>query len=133
MTGQIGKQIKTRTSRLLRMVLLVPFLLAQLIASGTMAEAGPDGFRMVLCTTDGIVAVVMAADGTIQPADSEHPVQHDPCPWSMTVAQAVFAADIVLPAAISLVTDLSISTHVVAAVHQSRHIRPQTRAPPAAV
>lgn len=133
MTGQRGKHIMTRASRFLRLCLFVPFLLAQLIASGTMAEAGPDGFRMVLCTTDGVVEVVMAADGTIQPADSEHPVQHDPCPWSVTVGQAVFAADIVLPAAMSLVTDLSISTHVVPAVHQSRHIRPQTRAPPAAV
>lgn len=133
MTGQIDKHITTKTSRFLRLVLFVPFLLAQLIASGTMAEAGPDGFRMVLCTTDGLVEVIMAEDGTIHPVDDENRAQHDPCPWSMTVNQAVFGADTSTLSATLLATDLSFGVHVTPAVHQSRHIRPQTRAPPAAV
>ncbi|WP_439154300.1 DUF2946 family protein [Yoonia sp.] len=135
MTGQIGKHIRTRTSRFLRMVLLVPFLLAQLIASGTMAETGPDGFRMVLCTTDGVVEVVMSADGTIHPVptDGDHPAGHDPCPWSVSVNHAVFGSEGTTLAAAPLVSDVSFGMHAMPAIHPTRHIRPQTRAPPAAV
>lgn len=133
MMGQIGKNMMIKAGRFLRLVLFVPFLLAQLVASGTMAEAGPDGFRMVLCTTDGVVEVIMAEDGTIHPVDDENPAQHDPCPWSMTVNQAVFGAEITTLSATLLATDLSFGVHITPALHQSRHIRPQTRAPPAAV
>ncbi|MBE0412970.1 DUF2946 family protein [Yoonia sp.] len=133
MTGRIARDITTKARRFLRLALLVPFLLAQLIASGTMAKAGPDGFRMVLCTGDGLVEVIIAADGTIHPTDGENPVQHDPCPWSVTGNHAVFGSDIITLAATPLATDVSFGMQAVPAMHQSRHIRPQTRAPPAAV
>lgn len=132
MKGRIAKDIMTKASRIMRLALFVPFLLAQFIASGTMTEAGPDGFRMVLCTTDGLVEVIMTEDGTIHPVENESTAQHDPCPWSVTVNQAVIGTDITAYSATTLGMDMPFGMPVTGAIQQSRHIRPQTRAPPAA-
>lgn len=135
MTGRKGSDILTKITRFVRLILLVPFLLLQLVASGTMAEAGPDGLRMVLCTSDGVVTVIMAADGTVHPvpSDTHDQSQHDPCPWSLTIGQAALISVLPDPAVTLISADLVVSALAALGVQSSRHIRPQTRAPPRAV
>lgn len=47
--------------------LLLPFLACQALAAGTMPVADADGWRVVLCTTQGSVTVAMGADGQLVP------------------------------------------------------------------
>lgn len=74
-------------------LLVLPFLFFATISQGTMLEAGPAGMRIVLCTEDGMVDAVMAADGQVHrmddPAPGDHPVLH-PCDWALH-AQAALA------------------------------------------
>ena len=128
-------KILTATTRFLRVLVLVPFFLAQFIASGTMADAGPDGLRMVLCTGDRTVEVILAADGTIHPvpSDGDHSDQPSPCPWSMIVDRAALAAPVHLPVVTLVPVDLQIAPLRVIRIQATRQIRPQPRAPPRAV
>ncbi len=67
-------------------LLCLPFLLAQLIAPGTMAVGGPDGLRMVLCAGDGPMTVVLTAAGDFVPVDDSddpHTQSSATCPWSL--------------------------------------------------
>lgn len=95
-------------------LLVLPFLFFATISHGTMLEAGPTGMRIVLCTEDGMVEAVMAADGQIHRMDdrgpddlspndrgpndrgpADHSAPH-PCDWALH-AQAALASG--LPAA----------------------------------
>lgn len=129
------RKILTDMARFLRVLVLVPFFLAQFIAAGTMAEAGPDGLRMVLCTGDRTVEVILAADGTIHPAPSEtdHSDQPSPCPWSMTVDRASLGAFAPTPVVTLVAADLQTAPYHVIRLQSSRQIRPQPRAPPRTV
>lgn len=126
------RRILSHTARFLRVLVLVPFLLAQFIAAGTMAEAGPDGLRMVLCTGDRTIEVILAADGTIHPApsDSDHSDQPSPCPWSMLGDRASLAAFAPTPVVTLVAADLQIAPYRVVRLQPARQIRPQPRAPP---
>ena len=67
-------------------IMIVPFLFLATISQGTMLEAGPAGVRIVLCTGDGMVEAVMAADGQVRSVNDAdhggHP-QPQPCDWAL--------------------------------------------------
>ena len=134
MTGGTGHSIMTRVGRVLRMLLLVPFLLSQFIAVGTMAEAGPDGLRMVLCSGERTVEVILAADGTIHPvpADDDSPARHDPCPWSVTIHQALLNMTLCAPHVLTIARGSNTILSSALPLHQACHVRPHTRGPPTA-
>lgn len=75
---------------------ILPFLMASLIAQGTMLAAGPDDrVAVVLCIDGSPVPMLMAADGTVHPVtDDRHGSTHqapDICQWSAH-AQPLIAA-----------------------------------------
>ncbi len=81
--------------RLVLPLLCLPFLLAQLVAPGTMAVGGPDGLRMVLCSGDGLMTVVLTDTGDIVPvddADDGHGASGATCPWSLAFDKSAMAA-----------------------------------------
>ena len=129
------RKILAHTARFLRVLVLVPFFLAQFIAAGTMAEAGPDGLRMVLCTGDRTIEVILAADGTIHPApsNSDHSDQPNPCPWSMIVDRASLTAFAPTPVVTLVAVDLQIAPYRVIRLQSARQVRPLPRAPPRTV
>ncbi|MDF3605010.1 hypothetical protein PE067_01850 [Paracoccus sp. DMF-8] len=68
------------------MLALLPFLMASLIAQGTMLTAGPDDrVAVVLCIDGSPVPMLMAADGSVAPATQDAPGSGrkapDLCQW----------------------------------------------------
>ncbi len=94
----MNMMLQTRRMALRRLVLpllCLPFLLAQLIAPGTMAVSGPDGLRMVLCSGDGPITVVLTDTGDIVPVDDAtdgHGPSGATCPWSLAFDKSAMAA-----------------------------------------
>lgn len=54
---------------LTRALLLLSLLLAGMVPDGMMRQAGADGMRLVLCTTDGVQEVWLSEDGETTPVD----------------------------------------------------------------
>lgn len=113
-------------------LLLVPFLALQLVAPGTMAEAGPDGLRMVLCSDGQVVEVVLAPDGTLTPVDGTDSDSHagSICPWSLTID---LAAHPHRPGAETTANSLIDTRHLLAPhapYTGTLFLRPHSRAPP---
>jgi hypothetical protein len=119
--------------RLVLPLLCTPFLLAQLIAPGTMAIGGPQGLRMVLCAGEAAMTVVLTADGDFIPVDEtedDHGQSGASCPWALAfdhsaiAIQPVVAENMATPARLDLSrTDIEILA--LAARHG-----PPARAPP---
>lgn len=66
----------------LLILLLAPFFLLQIIAPGTMAQAGPDGVQMVLCFDSAIIENAVPANA--MPADGTHKADVA-CEWAGVV------------------------------------------------
>ncbi len=80
--------------RLMLPLLCMPFLIAQLIAPGTMAVGGPQGLRMVLCSGGAAMTVVLTAEGDFVPVDDTedgHRPSGAPCPWALAFDHAAIA------------------------------------------
>lgn len=121
----------TRALRFLRVLLLVPFLLAQFLAAGTMVQSGPDGPRLVLCSGDGVVEVVLAADGTLHPVDpADHGAGQDNCPWAALLHHGVMADVARAPSAPLAWSAHTVRPMVQTVLPQARHAWPETRGPP---
>lgn len=121
----------TRMLRPLRMLLLVPFLLAQFLAAGTMVQSGPQGPRLVLCSGDGVVEVILAADGTLHPVDpTDHGNSQDNCPWAALLHHGVVADVTAAPAAALAWTADTVGPIPQDVPLQARHVWPETRGPP---
>ena len=75
--------------RFLGSLLILPFLLASLISQATMLTAGPDDrLTMILCTQDGLVQMVMDADGQpVEPAGDHS--GHMGCEWAANAKPAL--------------------------------------------
>lgn len=77
---------------------LLPFLAASLMAQGTMlATDGDNRMAVMLCTSEGMVEVLMAPDGTMydiddKGADPQDRTVHDPCDWAALHGQPVLDA-----------------------------------------
>lgn len=70
------------TRRLTVWLAVLPFLLASLIVPGNMlARDAAGGVTVVLCAGGDMVEMVMAADGSVKPAQSPDGDQH-PCHWA---------------------------------------------------
>lgn len=114
-------------------LLLVPFLLAQLVAQGAMPEFGQDGLRMVLCTGNGPQTFNVSQDGTLTPAPDSHPPQTSmpECPWAL-ISDRALAKNTALPVANRLWTPSQTyrAAHQTLAANPIAHWHP-TRAPPA--
>ncbi|SHJ04786.1 hypothetical protein [Wenxinia saemankumensis] len=64
-----------KAARLLHLLAALPFVLASLVASGTMVSAGGQGPVFTLCTGTQVVEMRLAPDGTAVP------VEDAACPW----------------------------------------------------
>lgn len=63
-------------------LLLTPFLLTQLVASGTMPNFGAEGLELVLCTTEGPTTIILGTDGNPIPENTGETSTMTSCPWS---------------------------------------------------
>lgn len=75
--------------RLAGWLVVLPFVLFSLILPGVMptrdamgASGSAGGIRLVLCSGAGPIEMVMAADGTLHPADTAPDHQHAACDWA---------------------------------------------------
>lgn len=124
-----------RRARALAVVLLLlPFLAAQLFAPGTMPGDGADGLVVQLCTSDGVVrSVVIGADGVPRPVDEQPSDDHrNACPWA-AVARVFVDQDapaVPVPVLAEGRADLPVPRGQV--LHASPPGVPQARAPPVA-
>lgn len=95
-----------------RTLLLLALVLLGTVPDGTMRQAGPDGIRLVLCTSDGTKEVWLTEDGDTVPVDEaegkggdhdRHCVQvaliaqNAPVPQPLPVELALLFADMVRP------------------------------------
>lgn len=95
-----------------RTLLLLALVLLGTVPDGTMRQAGPDGIRLVLCTSDGTKEVWLTEDGDTVPVDEaegkggkhdRHCVQvaliaqNAPVPQPVPVELALLFADLARP------------------------------------
>ena len=126
---------QTAMRRFFLRLLCVPFLLAQLIAPGTMATAGPAGLQMVLCTGEGNVTVVLTEDGEFVPVedDTGHHPSDAVCPWTAAFGQAALdTVPMALQTPMAMARPLSVATATDVPAAAFVHC-PHARAPPVTV
>ncbi|SMO34106.1 hypothetical protein [Paracoccus laeviglucosivorans] len=109
-TGTGNGAIRATLSRLLRLLVVLPFLGFSLIQPDTMLTADAQGRVMVvLCGSDTPVEMAVAADGTLTPVselDRHAPGdRHPSCGWALHGQPVLGAGPALLPA--------SQTTHVV--------------------
>ena len=117
--------LRAAFTSLLQGLLVLPFVLAQFFAHGTMLSGG---FEVVLCSGDGPVTLVIGADGVPRPAEDHADVS--PCVWAATPAFDL--------AALPVLTELPVGEAQLAAwvgpalpvVRRSIVVLPEARAPP---
>ncbi len=101
-----------------------------------MLEASPAGVRIVLCTGDGMVEAVMAADGQVRSTDGAdhggHP-QPQPCDWALH-GQSGLADEGLVPLSTSLL-ELRVDYVVDIPLHARRVdvLTPAARGPPSLI
>lgn len=125
-------RIQALPAILARTLLLLALLLAGMVPDGMMRQAGADGMRLVLCTSDGAQEVWLSEDGRATPVDPDQDgkTAHKPhCVQVNLIAQAA-----VIPAAVPL-SGLVLPVLVSGAAHQvlARQVAGdtrRTRAPP---
>jgi hypothetical protein len=114
-------------------LMLLPFLVIQLLAPGTMPTRGPDGLAVVLCTGNGLVEVVIGSDGVPRPVAPDGDKHPAPCSWAMAAHAFVdtLAPAAPLPSVAFEHIEPFVTMEAVAGV--SPVLLPPTRAPPAIV
>lgn len=114
---------KPALTRLMQCLLALPFVFSQLFAQGTMLSGG---LEVVLCSADGPVTVVVAADGSQVPAHEGDA----PCLWALIPTMDA-PEPLVVPDAIqtevALLTSLTQQVTLPAGLHAPL---PPARAPP---
>jgi hypothetical protein len=117
-------------------VLILPFLLFATISQGAMLEAGPNGIRIVICTSDGMVDAVMTPGGEVHRLDDpapSHAPQSPSCDWSMHGQPVV--ADAHPATAVTPLLELRAAYVVDIPLHARRVdvLTPTARGPPAII
>ena len=94
----------TPVRRVLGWLLVLPFVLFALLSQGTMIEAGPAGPRIVLCSGTDVTEMVIAADGTLIPAENDrHNHSGDiVCDWAVHAQSALATGPVVTLAPVLL-------------------------------
>lgn len=114
-------------------LMLLPFVLLSLLPAGTMAASGADGPRVVLCVGDGVVEMVLAADGSLQPAQPPTDGGHAPaCGWALHGQPLLAAAGAPAPAFTAAELSLPPPDATAPAVLRAEVLAPAARGPPAA-
>lgn len=116
-----------------RTLLLLSLLLAGLVPSGMMRQAGADGMRLVLCTADGVQEVWLSENGDTTPVDPDGDASkgHKPhCVQVNLIAQSEAIPSVHAPANQAVPLAAPPITHQVLSRQFTWDIQ-RTRAPPA--
>ncbi len=69
--------------------LILPFLLTALIGPGSMLAHGDEGWRIQICTEDGLQTVMAEPDGASEDSD---PHSSKTCPWALAHSAMTLSA-----------------------------------------
>ncbi|WP_199257517.1 DUF2946 family protein [Paracoccus binzhouensis] len=125
------QQARGSGRRLIGWLAVLPFLLLSLIVPGTMlARDAQGGVTVVLCAGDGVVEMIMAADGSLSPVGKAPHGDHRPCDWAPhgqpLLGTDIAAAPAPLLQALGLARVLDLPGHL----HRAEMLAPSARGPP---
>jgi hypothetical protein len=105
-----------------------------LVPQGTMAAAGPEGPHLVICSSDGPVTMVIAADGSVQPASADQrpatPMDPSHCPCVAGLSAAALPSLSLWPPVPAAARDTAPPPRALSLGPNAAQVRPESRAPP---